>query len=67
MRALEKQDKKHTSYNSSSIDFRPSSCHPPTSVVKDYVPYRDARGRFTCDSSQRKVYAEEFVLIGRKP
>ena len=30
------------------------------------TPYRDARGRFTRDSRQRKVYSEEFVVIGRK-
>ena len=34
--------------------------------LKIMTPYRDARGRFTRDASQRKVYAEEFVLIGRK-
>ena len=34
--------------------------------LKIMSPYRDARGRFTRDSSQRQVYAEEFVLIGRK-
>ena len=34
--------------------------------LKIMTPYRDARGRFTRDSTQRQVYAEEFVLIGRK-
>ena len=34
--------------------------------LKIMTPYRDALGRFTRDSSQRQVYAEEFVLIGRK-
>ena len=34
--------------------------------LKIMTPYRDAHGRFTRDSSQRQVYAEEFVLIGRK-
>ena len=34
--------------------------------LKTMTPYRDARGRFTRDSSQRQVYAQEFVLIGRK-
>ena len=34
--------------------------------LKIMTPYRDARGRFTRDSSQRQVYAKEFVLIGRK-
>ena len=34
--------------------------------LKIMTPYRDQRGRFTRDSSQRQVYAGEFVLIGRK-
>ncbi len=34
--------------------------------LKIMTPYRDALGRFTRDSSQRQVYAEEFVLIGKK-
>lgn len=34
--------------------------------LKIMTPYRDALGRFTRDASQRQVYAEEFVLIGRK-
>ncbi|MCY4497249.1 MAG: hypothetical protein OXC14_08185 [Rhodospirillaceae bacterium] len=34
--------------------------------LKTMTPYRDARGCFTRDASQRQVYAEEFVLIGRK-
>ncbi len=33
--------------------------------LKIMTPYRDARGRFTRDSTQRRVYAEEFVVIGR--
>ena len=42
-------------------------CVIPRKVsLKIMTPYRDTRGRFTRDSTQRKVYAEEFVLIGRK-
>lgn len=33
--------------------------------LKIMTPYRDERGRFTQDSTQRKVYAEEFVVVGR--
>lgn len=33
---------------------------------KTMTPYRDDYGRFTRDSSQRRVYNEEFVVIGRK-
>ena len=34
--------------------------------LKSMTPYRDALGRFTRDSTQRKVYGEEFVVIGRR-
>ena len=33
---------------------------------KNLTPYRDSKGRFTIDSKSRKVYAEEFIVIGRK-
>ncbi len=33
---------------------------------KILTPYRDKRGRFSTDGSGRKVYSEEFILIGRK-
>ncbi|GMO46223.1 MAG: DNA methyltransferase C1 [Termitinemataceae bacterium] len=33
---------------------------------KILTPYRDANGRFTNDSSGRKIYSEEFILVGRK-
>ena len=34
--------------------------------LKIMTPYRDSRGRFTKDSSKRKVYNEEFIVAGRK-
>jgi hypothetical protein len=33
---------------------------------KILTPYRDKNGKFTTDSNERKVYSEEFILIGRK-
>ena len=33
---------------------------------KTMTPYRDSTGRFTRDSTKRKVYSKEFVVIGRK-
>ncbi len=53
----------------SSMDragFTGISVIPRRVSLKTMTPFRDARGRFTRDASQRKVYAEEFVLIGRK-
>ena len=32
--------------------------------LKIMTPYRDPRGRFTRDSTQRQVYGAEFVVIG---
>ena len=33
---------------------------------KILTPYRDILGKFTTDGGGRKVYSEEFILIGRK-
>ncbi len=33
---------------------------------KTLTPYRDKKGKFTTNASGRKVYSEEFILIGRK-
>ena len=33
---------------------------------KILTPYRDNRGKFSSDASGRKVYSEEFILIGNK-
>jgi hypothetical protein len=34
--------------------------------AKTLTPYRDPLGRFSSDSTSRHVYAEEFILTGRK-
>lgn len=46
--------------------FRQVERFPRKVSWKIMTPYRNARGRFTRDSTQRKVYGEEFVVIGRK-
>ena len=33
---------------------------------KILTPYRDGRGRFTSDGRGRKVYSEEFIVIGQR-
>lgn len=33
---------------------------------KILTPYRDSKGKFTSNSSGKKVYSEEFIIIGRK-
>ena len=50
----------------SRAGFRRISTVPRKVSLKTMTPYRDARGRFTRDGSGRQVYAEEFVLIGRR-
>lgn len=34
--------------------------------LKIMTPYRDSKGRFTRDSTERQVYNEEFVVTGRR-
>lgn len=45
--------------------FRGVTAIPRKVSLKIMTPYRDARGRFTRDGSQRRVYGDEFVVIGR--
>lgn len=45
--------------------FRDVETFPRKISLKIMTPYRDERGRFTQDSTQRKVYADEFVVVGR--
>ena len=33
---------------------------------KILTPYRDKKGKFTTDKNSRKVYSEEFIVIGKK-
>ena len=47
--------------------FRSVRTFPRKISLKIMTPYRDARGRFTRDSTQRRVYGEEFVVVGRMP
>ena len=69
----------NTTYQGIAIDNRKHLIHCMKSAgfqgIKDtqrkvslkiMTPYRDARGRFTRDSTKRKVYAEEFVVVGRR-
>lgn len=57
---------KHLETSMGRAGFGEIDVIPRRVSLKIMTPYRDSRGRFTRDSGQRKVYAEEFVLIGRK-
>ena len=56
---------KHLKSCMERADFRKVEAIRRKVSLKTMTPYRDARGRFTRDSTQRKVYSEEFVVIGR--
>ena len=49
-----------------SAGFRDIQAFPRQVSLKIMTPYRDSRGRFTRDSTKRRVYAEEFVVVGRR-
>lgn len=70
----------NTSYQGVGIDNRAHMVHCMQSAgyhdvearrrrvsLKTMTPYRDSRGRFTRDGTQRRVYGEEFVVTGRRP
>ena len=46
--------------------FRYLKVHKRKISNKMLTPYRDKNGRFTNSSNGRKVYAEEYVVIGKK-
>ena len=56
----------HLAASMDRAGFEDLTAVPRKVSLKTMTPYRDARGRFTRDSTYRQVYAEEFVLIGRK-
>ena len=49
-----------------SAGFHDVEVFPRKVSLKIMTPYRDARGRFTRDSRQRRVYGDEFVVVGRR-
>lgn len=46
--------------------FRYLKVHKRKISNKILTPYRDANGKFTSSSKGRKVYAEEYIVIGKK-
>ena len=59
-------NRKHLVHCMESAGFRDIKDFQRKVSLKIMTPYRDARGRFTRDSTKRKVYGEEFVVIGRR-
>lgn len=59
-------NREHLVHCMSRANFREVETVPRKVSLKIMTPYRDARGRFTRDARQRRVYGEEFVVIGRR-
>lgn len=56
---------KHLAESLFNVGFCDVQTTKRTISKKILTPYRDERGKFSSDSSGRKVYSEEFILIGR--
>ncbi|MDE0555921.1 MAG: hypothetical protein OXI24_17010, partial [Candidatus Poribacteria bacterium] len=65
-RGIRIDNAKHLEESMKRAGFLDIHAIPRKVSSKTLTPYRDARGRFTRDSTQRKVYGQEFVVIGRK-
>ena len=59
-------NREHLVHCMNRANFREVEAVPRKVSLKIMTPYRDARGRFTRDAKQRRVYGEEFVVIGRR-
>ncbi len=57
---------KHLAESLKSAGFRKVQATKRKISNKILTPYRDELGKFSSDASGRKVYSEEFILIGRK-
>lgn len=57
---------KHLAESLMDAGFRDVQATKRKISKKILTPYRDKWGKFSSDSSGRKVYSEEFILIGRK-
>lgn len=59
-------NRKHLTHCMAYAGFQDIEAFQRKVSLKTMTPYRDARGRFTRDSTKRRVYGEEFVVIGRR-
>ncbi|WP_446810152.1 hypothetical protein ACH50O_00710 [Methylomonas sp. 2BW1-5-20] len=57
---------KHLAESMMDAGFREISVTKRKISKKILTPYRDERGKFTTNAGGRKVYSEEFILLGRK-
>lgn len=57
---------KHLSESLKNVGFKEILITKRKISKKILTPYRDEKGKFTTNSFGRKVYSEEFILIGKK-
>jgi methylase of polypeptide subunit release factors len=57
---------KHLAESLKNAGYKEISASKRKISRKILTPYRDKNGKFTCDSEGRKIYSEEFILIGKK-
>lgn len=57
---------KHLAESLKTVGFKIVQTTKRKISKKILTPYRDKLGKFSSDGSGRKVYSEEFILIGRK-
>ena len=65
-KGIQIDNREHLVHCMNRANFREIEIVPRKVSLKIMTPYRDARGRFTRDAKQRRVYGEEFVVIGRR-
>ena len=65
-KGIQIDNREHLVHCMNRANFRDIETVPRKVSLKIMTPYRDARGRFTRDAKQRRVYGEEFVVIGRR-
>ena len=57
---------RHLKHCMASVGFQDIEAFQRKVSLKIMTPYRDEQGRFTRDSTKRKVYGQEFVVTGRR-
>ncbi|MFW5804102.1 MAG: DNA methyltransferase [bacterium] len=57
---------KHLVQSMESVGFNNIEISRRKIKTKILTPYRDEKGKFTTDSNSHKVYAEEFIVTGKK-
>lgn len=57
---------KHLILSMQEVGFSQIEIYRRNIKNKILTPYRDVNGKFSSDKNSRKVYSEEFIIIGRK-